>query len=359
MSTFNGTLTDSPLGLAPFGSAEMSAFTVPAVFGGFAVGSLNQSGPVAIVRPAMIPANYGATFQGEFGQELFNKVIVTPSNVALGFVLAANVFNVSVWSTFVTKLQILQTIQITGSGNLGLTNPPGKVLPLPFGPGQAFTFQATIPQSGDATINDLAAWTFLDSSVTGATLIVTGIRITLFTPDPDWSADFIEDMEFSTVIMRSFADSEQRYSLRKHPRTRLAFRVTTLAQLDTNALDALLFGWQARVYGVPFWPDAQQLSVTLNPGDTVVTLPTTANMKFTAGGIAMVWRNMQSAAALSVQSVSPTTITLTNPVTQQWLADKQTWVVPVLSGRVPPSLDVPRITSTMAEVDLEFECEVI
>lgn len=359
MTAFNGTFTDSLIGLAPFQSAQLSAVTNPYPFGGVSVESNAQFGTLARAIPAAIPSPWAGTFQGEFGQELFNKVIVTPSNVALGFVLAANVFNVSVWSTFVTKLQVLQTIQITGSGNLGLTNPPGKVLPLPFGPGQAYTFVATIPQAGDATINDLAVWTFLDSSVTGATLAVTGLRITLFTPDPNWSADFIEDMEFSTVIMRSFADSEQRYSLRKHPRTRLAFRVTTLAQLDTNALDALLFGWQARVYGVPFWPDAQQLSVTLNPGDTVVTLPTTANMKFTAGGIAMVWRNMQSAAALSVQSVSPTTITLTNPVTQQWLADKQTWVVPVLSGRVPPSLDVPRITSTMAEVDLEFECEVI
>lgn len=350
---------DSPPALTPFGSAEMSGFTAPAVFGGFAVVTPNQSGPVTRLTAAMLPINYAGTFQGEFGQELFNKVIVTPSNVALGFVLAADVFNVSAWSTFLVKLQVLQTIQITGSGNLTIALPSGKALPLPFGPGQAYTFVATIPQAGDTTINDLAVWTFLDSSVTGATLAVTGSRITLFTPDPDWSNDFSEDTEFYTVIMRSFADYEQRYALRKFARTRLMFRVTTLAQLDTNTLDGLLFGWQARVYGVPFWPDAQQLSVTLNNGDTVVHIPATANTKFVAGGIAMVWRNMQLAAALSVQSVSPTQITLVNPVTQQWLADGQTWVVPVLGGRVPPSLDVPRITSTIAQIDIEFECEVV
>lgn len=356
MTAFNGTLADSLLALSPFGTPALSGFTFPYPFGGIAVASFNTSGPRVLVRPAAIPAAYGASLQGSFGDELFNKIIVNPSSVALGFVLSANTFNVSVWNTFLTQAKTLTSIQITGSGNLTVTPPAG--LPLLFGAFQAFTFVCIIPQDGDATIQNTAVWLFTPS-LPGASLLVTGIRITLFTPDPDWQNDFIEDTEFLTVVLRSYGDYEQRYSLRKHPRTAMSYLVRATTQREANTLHALLWGWQSRLFGVPFWPDAQRLSVQLNSGGALITVPTTANTKFAPGSICMLWRDWNTSAALTIQAVSATTITLTAPVTSTWLADGKTFVVPVLSGRMKDGIDETDVSGTLSEVQVEFECEVV
>jgi hypothetical protein len=357
MTAFNGTMTDSPLGLDLFGSIGLSGFTVPAAFGGVRAATDAQSGPRTVVTPAaMLGLALNGTYQGEFGDELFNKIIVTPPLVALGFVLSANVFNVSVWNTFLAQAKILTSIQITGSGNL-IVAPPAS-LPLLFGAFQALTFVCTIPQDGDATIQNVATWQFTPG-LAGASLLVTGIRITLFTPDPDWQNDFIEDTEFLTTIMRSYGDNEQRYALRKYPRTAVSYLVRATSQREANTLKALLWGWQTRLFGVPFWPDAQRLSVQLNSGGSVITVPSTANTKFAVGGICMIWRDWNTSAALSIQGVSATTITLSAPVTSTWLADGKTFVVPVLSGRMKDSVDETDTSGTLNELQVDFECEVV
>jgi hypothetical protein len=68
---------------------------------------------------------------------------------------------------------------------------------------------------------------------------------------------------------------------------------------------------------------------------------------------------MHTVEALSIQSVGPTSITLTAPTTQAWAADGRTYVVPLLTGRLPDEVIPSRVNNTVAELDAEFECEVV
>jgi hypothetical protein len=296
---------------------------------------------------------YQGSIERLYGSELFEKVIVTPREKKLGFVLSANVFTVDVWNTFREALKTMTQIQITGGGGTLIDNPFG--VPLVFGGMQSRQFQATVPQDGDAQIQNVVIFVF--TGVSGTDLLVTGTRITVFGPDPDWSEPFRERDEYLTQIMAAYNETEQRVQLRGKPRTVLVFRVVTLERKDTAALEALLWAWQARVFGVPFWPDAQPLLANVNIGDTVVQVDT-SNRKFDAGGLMALWRDMHTHEALSIQSVGPSSVQLTSPTTKAWAADGRTFVVPVLAGRLPEQAQLRRPNNSVAEIEPTFVCEV-
>jgi hypothetical protein len=326
---------------------------VPVVQGNFGAGPLG--GGLGVISSEPDVALAGDLWK-MYGQELFEKIIVTPRSYAAGFVVSAISFNVDVWNTHVSALELLTAIVIDGSGGLVIANPFG--FPTPLGPSQALDFTATLPTDGDATVDNTATFVFSGGDL-GTDLHVTGIRITLFTLDPDWGKDIKEKTAYLSVIMRSYGDKEQRYAVRKNPRTRLKFTPMGATQRDTNALEALLWGWQSRIYGVPFWPDAQQISAPITAGDTVINIPTTTNMKFKVGGLCMVWRDVMTAEALSVAAIGPTSVTLSAPVSASYANDGMTFCVPVLQGRMAPQVEVERLSSQHGQLETDFECEVV
>lgn len=298
--------------------------------------------------------NFGGTAQQSGGQELFEKIIVTPRVKGLGFVLATVTFNTNVWNTHRSLISTLTAINVKDSGNVKYQNPWG--LPLRFGPGQARDFATVIPADGDATIN--AVTTFVFPGESGADQTLTGSRIQPFPFDPDWSDSVRESTEYLTHVMTMYNRSEQRYALRKTPRTRFKYKALTTSMRETAALDALLWSWQARMFGVPAWMDAQPLLSDAAAGVNVIAV-STQYRRFAVGGLCMLWRDWATNEALTVQSVASGSVTLTAPINNTWKADGATFVVPMLSGRLIDSLDVKRLSGELAEADLEFLCEVV
>jgi hypothetical protein len=356
MANFSGNVTPSNVPAQhPGVSVSLSQHTVGITgYPGAGLMGSAQSGALTRNQIVELALAYVGNLAPMTGAELFEKVIVTPREKKLGFVLSTNLFSVDVWNTFRETLKTMTQIQIQGGGGTLIDNPFG--VPLVFGAMQSRSFQATVPQDGDAQIQNTIIFVF--TGIGGADLVVTGTRITVFSPDPDWDEPFRERTEYLTQIMNAYADKEQRVQLRTNPRTRLRYTVLTLDVRDTAALHALLWGWQGRIYGVPFWPDAQPLLANVSIGATVIQVNTTLR-KFVAGGLMMLWRDMHTVEALSIQSVGANSITLTAPTTAAWTADGRTYVVPLLTGRLPDEAGVPRITNAVAELDTEFECEVV
>lgn len=330
-------------------AAGLTGYPGLALPGGQQSGAFTQNLPIA-----EIVSGFAGHLAPMTGAELYEKVIVTPREKKLGFVLSTTLFSVDVWNTFRETLKTMTQIQTQGVGGTLIDNPFG--VPLVFGAMASRSFQATVPGDGDAQIMNTVIFVF--TGVTGADLMVTGTRITLFAVDPDWEEPFRERDIYMTEILRAYADEEQRVQLRTTPRGALRFRVLTLEARDTAALHALLWGWGARIYGVPFWPDAQPLLAQVAIGATVISVDT-ALRKFVAGGLMMLWRDMHTAEALSIQSVAAMSITLSAPTTQAWSADGRTYVVPVLTGRLPDESAVNRITNAVAEQEAEFAVEVV
>lgn len=305
---------------------------------------------IGLVLPAPIGGHYGTASGGE----LFDKIIVTPRILSLGFVLADVLFTVDIWNTHRTQLKRLSSVQISGPGGMLLG---GVSLPRDLGPFGDVAMSATVPRDGDAVIACTAVFTFVPPE-TGADVVVAGSRIVVFSPDPDWQDGIREKTQYRTAILHCFADVEQRIQLRKHPRTALGFTVRTINQLDTAVLTALLWGWQARIFAVPFWPDAKPLTIQANSGDRSVAV-SPVNTKIVNGSMLMLWRDSRTCEAANVLTVLSASAVLAAPLSQTWPADGRTYVVPLLPGRLTGEPQVTQDSGAVADVVCDFQCEVV
>lgn len=289
-----------------------------------------------------------------FGGQLFEKVIILPSVKAIGFVLSATQFAVEVWNTFRDTDQILETITISGSGGIVIADPFGE--PLIFAAQDSRIYQATIPSSGPAQIDQDVVFAFL-SGVLGADLHVTGSRIMLFSVAPDWGEGMEETFEFLTDVLRSYSDNEQRRGLRQLPRRAMRFRALALNARDSAGMESLVWGWQNQPYGVPWWPDAQPLLSDVTAGTFVIPVDT-ADRQFAVGGLVVIWIDEYTFEALSIEAVAAHSVTCNSPMQFNWTAGPQTRVMPVFLCRLPSSVEVSRHSSEIDQIDLSFIGEV-
>ena len=159
-----------------------------------------------------------------------------------------------------------------------------------------------------------------------------------------------------TDVLKATSEQEQRVQLRTIYRTQVKFRV--IADGLTKALlEALLWGWQAQVYGVPFWPDSQPLLEAASSGDTAVYFDTT-DRGFVANGLLLIWRDPFTYEVTKITALISGGVAI-NAAHDTWAADGQTFCVPVRRGRLAEAQEVKRTTSTVAEVELTFDCEVV
>ena len=340
-------------GFPPVLSADLDQHS--ASFGGGVLGSpgapgaLAGSGVVALVSQGLVGSE--APMFG--GSELFGKVLVLPRAHDAGFVLSPTVWDVEVWNTHRREARALTALTIAGSGGLQVTGGLGDTAT--FGPGQSSIYLATLAGQGDATIATVATWNF--TGETGADMTVTGTRITVFSPEIDWSDGFTETIEFKTDVMTATSGQEQRVQLRTKPRYGAAFRVVTLDAKDSAAMDALLFGWQGRMFGVPWWPDASMLTAQATPGATSLQVDTTGRASFEAGGLVMLWADQHTWEALGALTVASGSVSLSSQITGTWPAG--TVVVPLKRGRMADVVDVEDPVNWASIFQVSFECEVV
>jgi hypothetical protein len=318
-----------------------------------------RSSPIALSQGTPQPAvsivhrSVGGYRQELFGGRLFERVIVIPRVKALGFVLSATQFPVEVWNTFRNSDQILTAIVITGSGGVILDDPFGE--PLVFGAFDSFIYQATMPSSGPAQINQDIVFTF-ESGITGAELLITGSRITVFSVAPDWSQGITETIEYLTDVLVAYSDNEQRRALRQLPRRGMKYRALALKARDSAGMESLVWGWQNQPFGVPWWQDQTPLTSDTPAGSFSIPCKTT-DRQFAPGGIAVIWIDEYTFEALTIDTVAADHITVTSPTQFSWKAGPSTLVMPVFLARLKSQVVVDRLSSAIDQMDLEFTGE--
>lgn len=285
-----------------------------------------------------------------FGGQLFGKVLVIPGTKALGFVVTSTQFAVEVWNAFRDADQILESIDISGSGGLTIADPYGE--PLLIAALDSRIYQATVPSAGATEINQTVLFAFL-GDLPGTTLVVTGSRIVLFSVRLDWSEGVEETIEYLTDVLRAYSDAEQRRAIRKLPRRAMSYRALTLNARDAAGLESLIWGWQQQPYGVPWWADSQPLTADLAVGSFSIPVET-ADRQFAAGGLVAIWVDEFTFEALTITSVGVHAIGVSSPTQFSWSAGPGTRVIPVFLCRLPPSIEVSRHTSEIDHVDVSF-----
>lgn len=312
-------------------------------------GLFGTQGGTAIV--GLLPVALGGQKFGAFGGELFEKIIVTPRLLDVGFVLSDQVHPVEVWNSHLAEAKALTGIVITGPGQLTLVGSSAMT----YWPGQSQAYTSLLPQEGDLLITALATWSF--TGEVGADMAVVGSRIMVFPHRPDWSEPYRESPGWLTEVLPGYDGSEQRRSLRTAPRYSLTYRVLTTEPLETASLEALIYGWQDRQYGVPVWPESTPLLGGLVPGATTLSADILNRPSFAAGGMVMIWSDFMTWEAFQVAAVSAGSITLGSQITRTWAAGAR--VVPLRRGRIQADQALGGPANWLSSGTFAFTCEAV
>jgi hypothetical protein len=264
--------------------------------------------------------------------DFYHRVHINPVELDIGNLLSVQTRDVSIWNAHFTSKALSS---IAESDTDGLEE-SGVVAPTTFGALEERTLSVTVTTNGPATIDALYILAFPEES---PTLQVTGRRVVVFGHPPDWTKGIVEGYEWATDVIESYGGIEQRIGLRAAPRRKLSYAFTTFSENERASLAAALYGWQARVFAVPVWTDAQALTTGLAAGSTSVAC-VTDGYEFAATGLVVLWAGYNNHEALEVASVGAGTLTFASPTIKDWPAGTQ--LLPVRLGRLPERIKSQR-----------------
>lgn len=314
LDLFSGEWIDNPV----------NQWVVGALNGAF---SLTSNYPVSAAPRAL-----AGTMARSYVDDFYNRVHVVPAVLDIGNLLSVQTRDVSIWNAHFTSKALSS---IAESDTAGLEE-SGVVAPTTFGPLEERAFSVTVTTNGPATIGALYAFDFPEES---PTLQVTGRRVVVFGHPPDWTKGIVEGYEWGTDVIESYGGIEQRIGLRGAPRRKLSYSFTTFSENERSSLSTMLYGWQARVFAVPVWTDAQTLTSALPTGSDSVPC-VTDGYEFAATGLIVLWAGYNNHEALEVASVSAGTLTFASPTLKEWPAGTQ--LLPVRLGRLPERIKSSR-----------------
>jgi hypothetical protein len=309
--------------------------------------SLSTAGPT-VNRAAATPAQpaYLGGAVGTFGGDFYDRVHYSWLVTDLGNVIGLQSVTLYVWNAY-RRSEVLNQISGAGTDGVSLSSPVST--PYPFRPLQELAFTFTVGVDGPATLD--ATYTF-DWQTVDATVRLTGSRITAWSFLPDWTAGVLERLEWRTDVLPSFDGREQRRALRIAPRQSLEFDAVVL-DADQRYAEAVIYGWGARTWALPIWPDGQALAVAVAAGAMSVPLDTSTRA-FQAGGLLMLMTGTRTFEVVEVDSVTGSVVLLKRPLSASWPATATT-VYPARPARIKGSATMQRWTSGVSGMRLAFD----
>jgi hypothetical protein len=169
-----------------------------------------------------------------------------------------------------------------------------------------------------------------------------------------------EGFEFLTDIITAADGSEQRIAARDPLRSRLLItcHVIALERDEYQHLQALLFGWNTFLYGVPLWMHATQLAADVVAGDVDLPVDDASGRDLDARLAAeddvpvLVWRRHDEWEPALLSARASNTLTIRDGLTRDWPAG--TFVIPLMTMYCQDAVSIKRQARGIAEVDLEF-----
>lgn len=279
-------------------------------------------------------------------QELFGKVIATPSAIAAGYVIADKQYQVRLWNTNYTL-----PAKCTGVGFSDIVGIDAGAADFEIPPGGAINRTVTLRATGKPIIKDAVTFLFAELPEGSTVVSMTGSRLALFVLTPDWSDGITERVRYLSSLIESYSGAEQRASLVSKPVRTLSFTALAMTGEQAAEADALLYGWQSRAFGVPAWHLGRRLPAAAQPGTTVLQLDT-ANASFEPGGYVVVHYEDRPVDVLEVAEVGAGFLRLTTGVATAAPAGAN--IVPVLVARLSEEVESAHVTRAVAAYSLTF-----
>lgn len=285
----------------------------------------------------------------DFGNDWYERIHISPNQIDVGNLVSSQTRKIIVWNAFQTT-KAFEDFQIENGQGLGVQevngiSPPASLVPL-----QLLDYDLNISLSGPPSILSTLTWT-IDGQLYQAEVV--GRRVVLFPFLPNWNSGVNETIAYRSTVSRSFDGTEQRASLRKRPRRSFEY-TAQIGREDAQLADSLLFGWQNRMFALPCWPEKSSTTSDVLAG--AVTIPCdTSYRTFVVGGLAAMYLNSGKAEIREIESVTPSSITFTAPLEEDW--PKGSRVYPVFVSAINPQVSGIRRTDNLVELPVIFECE--
>jgi hypothetical protein len=277
----------------------------------------------------------------------FERWHVLPGRLDLGNVLTTQVTQIELLNNFRRESRTWEAFVNNAGAGITATNLPS--LPTVLAALTSFLVDIQVSTLGPPNISGTLDFD-IDTAVDILEVPVTGTRITIFQYRPQ--APIKEVLEFKTDIIELNDGTEQRINVREAPRQRFQFKIRTDDDRTRDSINAVLFDWQSRVFGIPVWFESKPLLQPLAISDTTVFVDTTF-ADFRVGGLVMIYDNNFATEALEISAVNPGNLELDVGVGQAFDAI-DTVVAPVRTALTKPTLGQGRFAIGPTDFGLEF-----
>lgn len=285
-------------------------------------GALADPRPVAMQKDGGVAPAHGLVVLG--------RVHVIPRRFELGAVVSEQEAEVEVWNAAIDRAQILEEITVDGPTGIEVEDPFGLPAHFPASESQVYLVRALA--DGDALIDNLVTWVFTGPDPLGTNLRVLGFRLIPFPFPPNWAQPVTETFGFMTDIIVSYRGMEQRIQLRAVPVGTIRYATLLDDLRDAQMANAILFGNQARAFGVGRWQFQTRLLQDANADDHEVFCDT-SDIPFELGGMVLLWTDPYHWEVQTIEGVLPDRVILSFGLIQSWTVGP-TIVLPIVVGRL-------------------------
>jgi hypothetical protein len=280
-----------------------------------------------------------------YSDDFYHRLHIAPVQLDLGNVVSTQTSDVTVWNAYFEP----RTLTALDGLEAGLQATGQLTPPLLFNALQERTWQVSVTPDGSPVLEASLVWTFDNGDAPG--LRITATRIIAWAFAPDWADGVTETLTWATDILQSESGVEQRRAIRLAPRRELAAPLYVEGR-ERQLLDLALFGWGARIWALPIWPDIQLLDADVPAGSTFIACQT-AGLDFVAGGLALLrGEHAGQSETVEVQAVQVDGLQLKRTTQQAWPAGSRLY--PARAAQLVEAPSLTRLTDTVQSAEVRF-----
>jgi len=169
------------------------------------------------------------------------------------------------------------------------------------------------------------------------------------------SEEIVEAYGFLTDVITSGDETEQRAQLREVPLRSQEFSVL-LDERDAQLANALIYGAQAKLYGVPLWQYGSRLTTQFTSGSATLTTPTT-DIPYAVDQCVLLLASPYSWEAFEIDAVGAGTLTTAATAGATWPVG--TLVCPMEAGRLSQDQPFDWLDLKLGRCRARFELEAV
>jgi len=275
----------------------------------------------------------------------FELLHYTPVRIDLGNLLTTVTQEVEVYNSY--RNQSHTFISATNNAGAGIEFDGLPALPTEMSAQSGEAFDVVVSVDGPPAI--LGTLDFVTDPASFS-IPITGSRVVMFAWQPE--AGITETLEWKTGIITATDGTEQRIAWRKNPRQQIQMTVRASEGSERRRMMTLLKGWQARVFGVPVWWEAQVLQAYAAAGETSVSIDTNY-ADYREGALMIIWSDSEVFDAVEIDTVGANSLTLTSPLVNSYDAG-EALVMPLRLAQLQQSIPIQRFLNSLQDVNLDW-----